>query len=346
MKITVRRDNDPFKRYWWVLLVAFGVAGAWIFSPLLSGAPGQVASNGGGDSEASLTGEGGLDSASNPNGARGGVIDLSMEGTGRKAKDGGAGMMSSLYQSPDSPAELTDSSAASSAGPNYADALKNVSEKKADPSGWGGAKAQKGFNVPKGALAGGLSGLAGGSSGGGGSFKGAFGSGVAKTGSAQARGLKDTGEQAPGGAPLLAALRSASRISQDAARQGSLDAARSGAARSFDRSGGGSSIGGGGGDAAGGAYAGLDSAPINLKANAPNLDSMKIEAPPAEFAGGMETGDEWKKQLAMMALTMVVGGMMGPTGGMMMMMVSQMAMNRNQEGQSGSNVGGQLGGRR
>lgn len=346
MKITVRRDNDPFKKYWWVLLICFGLAGAWIFQPLLSGtAPGYAGAGGG---EASLTGEQSLDSAHNPNGARGGVIDLSMEGTGGKRKADGSTMMSSLYQAPESPEAQTAQAAAPAADRTYADALKSVSQK-SDPTGWGGAKVQKAFIAPKAAF-GGLTGLgsgSGGSSGSGGGYRSvnAFGAGVAKTGFASTRGLAaDTSDKGADDKPLLQALKSASQTAQLAARQQSLDSAAAMAGRTFDRSAAGGSIAGRGSAAeAGGVYSNLDAAPINLKANDPNLDKFEIKEPPSKADRAMDTSDEMMKmQLAMMAIQMVAGGLGAPMIGSAISMVGMMAMMQRQQN-SGSNVGAQMG---
>lgn len=346
MKVTIRRDNDPFKKYWWVLLVVFGIAGAWICMPALQskgiagGASLATDASGG-----ALMAEQGLDAVHNPDGARGGVVDLSMDGSGGRRKADGSTMTSSLYQSPEGSeaeaAPVDQVAAAASAEPNYADALKDVSKKKADPSGWGGVKAQKGFTAPKGNFSS-LSGLQGGSSGGSAATSGgAFGSASAKTGFASTRGL---GADAPvgDGKAAMGMLKEARKLSALAASAKSLDAGSAMASRSFDgRAGSGSGIGGGGAPT-GGTYGALDAAPANLKANDPSLDHFEVTPPPAAVQGDMENSEEWKKQLLMMGLSLVVGGMFGPMAGMMMTMVSMAANQRNQEGKSGSNVGGQM----
>jgi hypothetical protein len=31
----VKKDNDPFKKYWWVILLGFAGVGAWVCMPLM-----------------------------------------------------------------------------------------------------------------------------------------------------------------------------------------------------------------------------------------------------------------------------------------------------------------------
>ena len=109
MVITVRRDNDPFKKYWWVLLLAFGAVGAWLCSPLIGtqGSAGVARESGLKSAEQSL------DSLDNPSGAPGGPVELSMEGSYRKKKQDGP-ISSSLTFPPEAtaPAEKPAASAA------------------------------------------------------------------------------------------------------------------------------------------------------------------------------------------------------------------------------------------
>ena len=151
--VAIARGSDPFKKYWWVILLVFGAIGAWICLPLMGSATGSgsVSAQEGGLKSSDQS----LDSIRNPNGAPGGAVDLSMGGSYRKkASDGG--MVSSLYQAPEEQAGSAGTSLTPAAGQSFADALKDISRKsasaasdKTQASGWG-EKAQKGFTPPKG----------------------------------------------------------------------------------------------------------------------------------------------------------------------------------------------------
>lgn len=318
--VKIRRDSDPFKKYWWVLLLAFGAVGGWICLPMMESGTGSAA----------VSREGGLksldqslDSLHNPSGAPGSAVDLSMDGTGAYRKKTDGPITSSLYQPP--PEEAP---APSEAGPksesNLANALKDISKKTAsyDPTGWGGARAQKGFTPPK-ANFGSLSGTGGGSgsaasfSGGassGGSGLGAFGTPTAKTGLAATRGLGQGAGEAPrGGVRSYNALQAASAQGIAAATQRSADAAAAMSGQSFD--GGGSSArisGAGGGIEGAGMLAKLDSAPVNLKMSDPKL-SRKELTPPAKPVE--EKKENFREKMMQMIMMMVVGGLVGPMMG-------------------------------
>lgn len=309
-------------------MAVFAVSGAWICSPLLEGGSysGSVASAGGGLSSASSS----LDSAFNPNGAPGGVLDLSMEKPVTSGLSAGAAA-SSLYQAPEggapgAPIVEGSPTAGAEASATLAAALKQVSEKKADPGGWGGQKPLKGFTPPKANFAP-LSGLGAAGSGGGGSGAriGAFGAVLPNTGVATARGLSGSVSEAPmadARGRALGGLRNAAAAGRKIALLGEGDAAVADSRRFFDGShqAGGAITGGGAGDGGlGGAFGSLSAAPANLKANRTDLDHFEITPPPGKPAAPPDNTEEMKKQLMMVAVSMVVMGVAGPMAGMIVM---------------------------
>ena len=326
--VKIASGSDPFKKYWWVILVAFAGIGGWICLPAMdSGTGGSSIA----PQESGLqTTEQSLDSAQNPAGAQGSALDLTM-GASHKRKDEAA--MSSLYQAPEEK-KIAAATPAPADAPKFADALKDISRAsaakasaKADASGWG-EKAQRGFTAPKAAF-GGLSGLGGGSgsgassssSGGGlaGSAVGGFGGKNANTGVSFAKGLKDTGSgsEASGSKAIMKSLEAARGASVGAAVQQSNDAAKGMSSASFDGGGKGGSIGGGGAaqGASAGLYGKLDSAPSNLKVNDPNLNNKKIEAPPTPIAAPATDPNAQMKQMVMqMLMSVVMAGIMACIG--------------------------------
>ena len=316
MSVKIERNTDPFKKYWWVLLLVFGGIGGWLCLPYMDGGigSGRVSA----PQEGSLRGTQSLDSVANPSGALGGPVDLSMSGS-RKKSDGG--MTSSLYQSPDE--DVKPATPAAPAAPaTLADALRDVSRKSAsaDATGWGGQTPQKGFTAPKanfGAMSGfsGSSGSGASSSHSAGSSVTGFGAQKVDTGFSAAKGLRGDGSDAGNSAKgkAMGALEGAKNAATSANRQLSNDAARAGAGTSFDGSGGGGAIGGGGAAGAGGSgmYAKLDSAPINLKANDPKLDQRKVDPPAAAKAAVADPNDQMRQMVLQMVLMMAISGLMG-----------------------------------
>ncbi len=250
-------------------------------------------------------------------------INLSMDGTGKKRKEESV-LGSSLYSAgPDEPAPAAAAGAAtlgSASASTLAGALKKVSES----GGWG-EKAQKGFNAPK--LGGGsLSGMNAASGGKAGSASGssAFGSSNANIGFAGTKGLSGSADEiAAANSKGMAALKAASASALLAAANRSNDGARGAMSQAFDGATAGSKIGGNLGGARG-AYAALDAAPANLKAEDPKLNSKKIEPPPGADAGaGDMSQSDVGKQIAMQLAAAVVGAMMpAPLGAI----VTQVAM--------------------
>ncbi|MCX5795707.1 MAG: hypothetical protein NTY77_09460 [Elusimicrobia bacterium] len=306
--IKIKQGNDPFKKYWWVILLGFAGVGAWVCMPLMdtSVGSGSVRAHGLKSENQSL------DSMANPSGAPGQAVDLSMDNAyGKKKADGES--MSSLYQAPPEAATGAAAPGAPLTGSaSFADALKDVSRKTEASASWGGAKPQVPFTPPKGNFSS-LSGMGG--SGGSGassgpSVSGAFGTSVAKTGFAQTRGLGpgDSGA-GQGGKPIMNSLKGAASQGQAALTTKSADAARAMSGASFDGSRGGSAIGGGPGTAQGGAYTGFDAVPANLKANDPNANVNKMESVPGKFAApAVDEGEQMRKAIMMMVISAVVGG--------------------------------------
>ncbi len=159
-KVAVRPSDDPYKKYWWLIIVGFAFTGGWLSLPMMENSVGSTRVDTSAPAESMPTGEGSLDASDNPNGAPGSTLDLAMDIARPKKADGST--MSSLYQAPDEPAPLVEAPAAGAAAPGgtLASALKAAAS--SDASGWGGQKAQKGFTQPK--LGGSMPGLGGGGS--------------------------------------------------------------------------------------------------------------------------------------------------------------------------------------
>lgn len=351
MKVTIRRDCDPFKKYWWVILLGFAAVGGWICLPLMDSSTGGGSVRGG---EASLKSEQSLDAAANPSGAPGGAVDLSMGGVGHYKKNDGP-VTSSLYQAPEPAASAAPVSMAK-ADVKLADQLKAVARKSAstDPSGWGGEKAQKGFSAPRAAF-GAMGGLPGGSgsgasaasAGGGSSF---FGGQNANVGSAATQGLKGgvSEDKVPGAG--LKALKNAAASGAAAAKSGSFDASSALSGSAFDGRGGSGAIGGlpGDGGAAGLMYGKMDAAPANLKVDDPFADKKIDDSniPHVEMPN-KDKDAQMRQMVGALLMSVVLGGVLGAVGGSSMasigMMAGMMMMQQNQQDttniQHGAGVG-------
>ncbi|MDD5304409.1 MAG: hypothetical protein PHS14_15030 [Elusimicrobia bacterium] len=315
--------DDPFKKYWWAILLGIVFTALWLLTPMLGeksvGSSAVDTSKPKADANVEQT------LASDA----GDGINLSMDGTGHKRKEDGL-LGSSLYEPP--PEEKTAAAAAGSAalgsasgsasGSTLAGALKKVSE---SSGGWG-EKAQKGFGAPR--LAGnslsGMGAASGGRSGASGSS--AFGSSNANIGFAGTKGLSGGGADIESGpnSKGMGALKAASAQALLAAASRSGDDARSSLSKAFDGAKGGSKIGGNVG-AGPGTYAALDAAPVNLKLDDPKLNEKKIEAPPSADVGQSSMDDsEMAKQIAMQMAGAVLGAVIGgPVGGIVVNVIMQ-----------------------
>lgn len=334
--VAVGRADDPYKRYWWAILAGFGLTGMWLCLPMMETSVGSTRVDAGKLAEGGLA-EQSLDAAGQ-DGSTGDALDLSMGGTSGGRKLDGA-VTSMLYQAPEDPQAAlgAPSGTASGASGTLAQSLKDVGDKK--DASWGGEKAQRGFSSPRlagGALSG-LGGSAGASSASAGSGMGAFGSRDAQVGYSSTRGLRDeegAGQAKSGG---MAALKQAAQVSANAASQSSGDAASSGLSRAFDGSKAQNAIGAGGKKGAdAGLYSSLDAAPVNLKANDPKLDKKEFKAPPtAEAASSSDDDDssQLMKQLAMVAVTTAIGGLIPGVGGQVASAMMGVMMQRDQANQ-------------
>lgn len=330
---SVGSADDQYKKYWVAILIGFVVTGAWLCLPIMETPVGSThvdASKPAVDPNASQS----LDSVDNPSGAPG--LNLSMDGVKSRKSLSDQPVESMLYQAP---AEAAAGAAAAGAplgaasggaSGSLAQQLKDVGDKKSASSGWG-EKAQRGFNAPH--LGSSLSGF-GGTSGGSGASAGvsAFGSSNAQIGFGTTKGLHEDGgaDKAPAGG--VAALRRVAAMSQQAAANRSNDGATSGGSRIFDGTKA-NAIGAPGGPAGAATYEALDAAPMNLKLNDPKLQNKELKEPAAVDVPSAAGGSDMGKQLAMMAATVIVGGVVGGMAGTMIMSMGTMLI-QQQESQA------------
>ena len=303
---SVSAADDPFKKYWWAILLGIVFTALWLMTPMLGERSVGSTSVSTSTPKTDANVEQSLDADA------GNGINLSMDGTGHKRKEDPL-FGSSLYEAP--PEEKAAAAAIGSAsGSTLADALKKVGE---GNGGWV-EKAQRGFNKPS--LGGGsMSGLGAASGGRAGSASSAgssaFGSSNSKIGFANTSGLSGGGadDAAAPNSKGVSALKAASAQALLAAASKSNDDARSSMSKAFDGAKGGNKIDGGGASLAGG-YAALDAAPANLKLADPKMNEKKLEAPPATGADvGQSAMDdsELGKQIAMQVAGAVLGAVIG-----------------------------------
>ncbi|HEX4046784.1 MAG TPA: hypothetical protein VH309_03070 [Elusimicrobiota bacterium] len=330
---TVGAAEDPYKKYWWAILGGFALTGLWLCVPVMETSVGSVHVDTAKPSADAAGAEQNLDSADNPAGAPGGALDLSMDGAVHKSKGGNDDLTSMLYQAPPETGAaaagkpLGDATAASAA--SLAQQLKDAG-KKTDASGWG-EKAQRGFDGPH--LAGG--GLPGaGSLGGGGSSAsaggsvGAFGTRSADVGMTSTRGLQDDGQPESAGFKALKASAGAAAAPN---LRGSDEAMHAGMSQAFDGAKG-KAVAQVGTGAMAQANGALSAAPANLKLkpNDPKLDVKNLPDPPAAPTPA-STSQNMGQQLAMMAATVLIGGLIPGVGGQMAMMMGMMMMQQQQQ---------------
>ncbi len=316
MAFVIKQQADPFKKYWWLILLAFGLMGLWVCYPAFNSS-----------SNASLSGaESGLhpinqslDSTQNPNGAPGGPVDLSMKSFEAYGKKALTDPFASLLFSPPPSAPAAKAATPKKSGKQssqWADALASLA-----------AKGQSGTAVaaspvlsaafPKGNFSS-LSGLGGSESsnafapsGGGNSSGGlsGFGAHTPKIGISYAHGTSGSGpSQANGGGAMGALKNTAAQMKSAAlALNGTQSSAL--ASQAFD----GGAIGRGlikdpkGMSSAVGIGQGT---PINLKANNPNLNQSKPNAVPA-MPPPMMNQPSMAQQIMQMLMMAVVGGLAG-----------------------------------
>ncbi len=326
-RYAVSDADDPFKKYWWAILLLIVFTALWLLTPMLG-----EKSIGSTSIDTAKPKTDNVEQAVAVGDETGDGGYLSMEGTGHKRKEDSV-LGSSLYQAPpDDPATAAataGSAAAGGAGLGSASASSLASELKkvGESTGWG-EKAQKGFNLPK--LAGGsLSGMGAASGGSAGSSGGssAFGSRNANIGFGSTKGL--SGGDAPEAdenakSKGLHALSAAAQQAQLAATNSSNDAARSSLSAAFDGAKTGNKIGGNVGGGAG-TYAALDTAPVNLKLADPKLNEKKMEPPPGADVGQTSMDDsQLGKQIAMQVASGVLGAAIGgPVGGIVTSAIMQ-----------------------
>ena len=130
MAIILARQSDPFKKYWWMILLLFGAVGLWVCYPALGGNAGlSIASAGSGLRPANQS----LDPSANPNGAPGGPVNLSMDNSGPYRKKTSEDPFASLLFSPppetSSPASPTTASSAAQKKSSWADALAQIAQR-------------------------------------------------------------------------------------------------------------------------------------------------------------------------------------------------------------------------
>jgi hypothetical protein len=330
MNLAIMPRSDPFKKYWWVLLLVFAGAGSWLCLPALTtDSSGAVAVN-----ESGLRV---LDSAKNPEGATGSPM-------GRSERRGGVvgAMKSSLdflfgsgpavegNAAPNAQAAAgADSGWGSEKAQGASDHSSSASD---DSSGWGGEKAQRGFSAPR-ANFGAMSGMSGESGSGaswssgssGSSHVSGFGGKGPTTGRAQAQsvgsGSARMEARAAGGS---GAPGSKSSAKDAAAGLQNLDSL-AGAGRTFDNSGKGNGLNVAGGSSALGeakaALSSLNAAPVNLKANAKDLDMKEVSTIPKPQTIPAVTTDPTTKitdMLMNLFMAGIVGEIMGPGAGGLM----------------------------
>ena len=320
-RCAVADADDPYKKYWFLILAGFACTGFWLLTPMLGEKSiGSTVVGGGPKTDAGVE--------QSLTGAVAGAADA--EAASKKKIDEGLGS-SRLYQAAPEAAASAEKSAAlgATSGSTLADELKKVSR---GEGGWS-EKAQRGFSSPKlsGGSMSGLNGASGGRAGSASSGMSAFGTRNAEVGFVAAKNILGGGSAGPG-SKGLAALQGAAASAKLAAGTVSGDAASGSLSKIFDGAKAQGQIGGPGG-ASGGVYEKLDSAPINLKLDDPKLDDKKKKAPPASkpaMPSGKMDDAELGKQIAMSMVGAFVGGMLPGVGGAMVASVVMQTLQRQE----------------
>ncbi len=316
MAFVIKQQADPFKKYWWLILLAFGLMGLWVCYPAFNSS-----------SNASLSGaESGLhpinqslDSTQNPNGAPGGPVDLSMKSFEAYGKKALTDPFASLLFSPPPSAPAAKAATPKKSGKQssqWADALASLASKSQSESA-ASARPVLSAAFPKGNFSS-LSGLGGSESsnafapsGGGNSSGGlsGFGAHTPKIGISYAHGTSGSGPSQANGGGAMGALKNTAAQMKSAALALNGTQSSAFASQAFD----GGAIGRGlikdpkGMSSAVGIGQGT---PINLKANNPNLNQSKPNAVPA-MPPPMMNQPSMAQQIMQMLMMAVVGGLAG-----------------------------------
>jgi hypothetical protein len=315
MAFIIKKQADPFKKYWWLILLAFGLVGLWVCYPAFNSSSASVALAEQGLHPINQS----LDSTRNPNGAPGGPVDLSMKSFAAYGKKALIDPFASLLFSPPSPAKApaaaSPSKKSKKQSSQWADALASLAAKgqsgtavAASPvlsaafpkgnfsslSGLGGSESSNAFAPAGGAAGGGLSG---------------FGSHTPKIGISYAHGTSNAGSPQSNGGGAMGALKNASAQMKSAALASNGTQAGALSSQIFD----GGALGTGliknpkGMSNAVGIGQGT---PMNLKANNPNLNKSKPQAVPA-MPPAMMQQPSMMQQIMTMLMMSVVGGLAG-----------------------------------
>src|SRR5579883_244063 len=316
MALKIARGSDPFKKYWWAILLIFALAGAWVCLPLMGGTgSGSVASGEAGLHPADQS----LDAVKNPDGAPGHVVDLSMDGSGPYKKFSGP-ITDALYQSPADASAQANAAVASakSSGGTLADALKDIARARASSRGGsaGSASVAMPFNAAH-ASFGSMSGLGGGSSGssagasyggsagGGTTSMSAFGAASPHVGVDYTQGLS-AGKGQAAGAGAKNALQAAAAGAVEAAQTGHLDAAAGRISRSFDGGGAGGLVNGPGQSQGGVGINGGTVADLKASVNDYSKLNVRTVEPPAAVPKMAADQGPNMMQMLMMSLPMLL----------------------------------------
>ncbi|HVA67341.1 MAG TPA: hypothetical protein VNK24_10530 [Elusimicrobiota bacterium] len=319
MTIKFSKNSDPFKKYWWVLLLIFSAVGVWISYPSYQSGQGMDASAFGRNL---MTVRQSLNSLNNPAGAGGagapgapvGGLAMNGQGQGAYTKEGGAAM-DGLFPHP------AAAKAAAAKPRTFADDLSAIAgmSGRGGAGGLSGAAASAAIPVESPSLGSGFSNGSGTGGDGGssasyspppilGSASGSFSEGQTKTGLQNASDL--SGANAPAGGGALGALKSAAQSAVQSANEASNAAAASGLSNNFDGARASGQIGAmaGGGQSDSGVGIGGGGVPMSLKQNPKDLMIKKI-TPPAPMPVAPNSGNAMM-QMMMMMLPMLMMGMM------------------------------------
>ena len=221
-RYAVSDADDPFKKYWWAILLGIGFTAMWLLLPML----GEQSVGSTKIDTAKPKSDAAVEQNFSSEGGEGSY--LSMDGAVKKRKDDPLFSGSLTFPTPEggeTPADGKTAGAAAAGGAagatsgSLASALKQVAS---ENGGWGDKKAQRGFDQPK--LSGtGMSGLgsaSGGRAGSAGGGTSAFGSGNANVGFGRAGGLSGTAKDdiAPEAKASVAALQAAASKSVEGAK--------------------------------------------------------------------------------------------------------------------------------